>query len=364
MTGITQPPDDRAAGTAARRTGAVVVVAVAVFAGVWAGRTVLAPPADPFDASTPVIYEVVEGSIGRSLPTTALAQWDLIVVASAAGEGTVTSVDLADGSQVGAGDVVATIDLRPVVVAEGEVPAFRAMAEGTRGGDVTQLQRLLAGLGFAVDATGVFDEQQTTAAVSDWQSTLGVDPDGQVALGDVVFVEDLPGRMAIAPGIRRGTRVGAGAPLLLAVPSEPRWWMLLTREQSSQVRPGTSVVVGIGGTAVQAAIARIVEDVDQGRFEAEIAASDGGPLCPAGCADVVPVDEEIHVFPAALELIAERTGPVVPIAALASTPDGRSVVTMPDGTERTVTIVGASAGLAIIDGVDVGEAIVLPFNDE
>lgn len=363
MTGTTQPPDGSAAVSVARRTAAVVVVAVAVFAGVWAGRTVLAPPADPFEAPTPVIYEVVEGSIGRSLPTTVLAQWDLTVVASAAGDGTVTSVDLADGSQVGAGDVVATIDLRPVVVAEGEVPAFRAMAEGTRGEDVAQLQRVLAGLGFAVDATGVFDEQ-TTAAVSDWQSTLGVDPDGQVALGDVVYVEDLPGRMAIAPGIRRGTRVGVGAPLLLAVPSEPRWWMLLTREQSSQVRPGTSVVVDIGGTAVEAAIVRIVEDVEQGRFEAEIAASDGGPLCPAGCGDVLPVDEEIHVFPAALELITERTGPVVPIAALASNPDGRSVVTMSDGTERTVTIVGASAGLAIIDGVDIGEAIVLPFTDE
>lgn len=363
MTGTTQPPGDSAVGSVARRVAVVVVVAVAVLAGVWAGRTVLAPPADPFEASTPVIYEVVEGSIGRSLPTTVLAQWDLTVVASAAGDGTVTSVDLADGSEVGAGDVVATIDLRPVVVAEGEVPAFRAMAEGTRGDDVAQLQRLLAGLGFAVDATGVFDEQ-TTAAVSDWQSTLGVDPDGQVALGDVVFVEDLPGRMAVAPGIRRGTRVGAGVSLLLAVPSEPRWWMLLTREQSSQVRPGTPVIVDIGGSSIEAAVERIVEDVDQGRFEAEIAASDGDSLCPAGCADVVPLDEEIHVFPAALELTVERTGPVVPISGLVSTPDGRSVVTMSDGTERAVTIVGASAGLAVVDGVEVGESIVLPFSDE
>lgn len=339
----------------------VAVVVVSVIVGIWAGRTVLAPPMDPFDEPGPATYEVVEGSVGRSLPTTALAQWDLPVLAAAPTSGVVTSVDVTPGTEVDVGDVVASIDLRPVVIAEGEVPAFRDLGDGVIGADVTQLQLMLNTIGFDVGQSAVFDAE-TSAAVTEWQRSLGLEPDGVVRLGDVVFVESLPARVLTAPGVQRAAQVAPGTPLLLQVPRSPRWWLLVSSEQTSQIQPGTAVTVSIGDALVDGVVQAVVEVDGQGRFEAHITAADGSSICGADCVSVVPLDTEVHVFPAAVEVIAETTGPVIPVAALSSTADGRSVVTMDDGSDREVTVLTSSAGVAVVDGVRIGEMIMLPFD--
>ena len=105
-------------------------------AGIWAGRTVLAPPVDPFTVESPALYQVVEGDIGRTLPTTVLAQWDLVVAAVAPTDGVVTTVEISPGDTLDVGDTIATVDLRPVILAEGDIPAFRAMTPGDVGEDI------------------------------------------------------------------------------------------------------------------------------------------------------------------------------------------------------------------------------------
>ncbi len=86
-----------------------------------------------------------------------------------------TSVAVSAGDEVSAGgQVLYAVNLRPVVVAAGETPAFRSLGRGASGGaDVAQLQGLLAGLGFFDgDADGEFG-WATESAVRDWQESLG-----------------------------------------------------------------------------------------------------------------------------------------------------------------------------------------------
>lgn len=85
--------------------------------------------------------------------------------------------------EVAAGDVLFTVDLRPVVIGRGVVPAFRNLQAGDSGVDVEQLEAMLVELGFlSVQADDLFDAA-TTTAVRSWQASLGVTTDGSRSAG-------------------------------------------------------------------------------------------------------------------------------------------------------------------------------------
>jgi hypothetical protein len=136
----------------------LVALAVAAGAGFWAGREVLVAPKDLLAGDEGIVtYTVIEGEVGRSLRFVALAEWDLVPVARNAAAGTVTTVEFSAGGVAEAGDVLYSVDLRPVVVAQGSIPAFRDLALNVQGPDVAQLQSFLAGLGhFTGEVDGVF----------------------------------------------------------------------------------------------------------------------------------------------------------------------------------------------------------------
>ena len=84
----------------------------------------------------------------------------------------ITSVDVAVGDVVTSG--------RALVSVAGD--------ELMTGDDVLQLEAALVALGFGVDVSvdGVFDAA-TIAAVVEFQIAVGMEPDGRIDLGDVVF---------------------------------------------------------------------------------------------------------------------------------------------------------------------------------
>ena len=104
--------------------------------------------------------------------------------------GTYTSV-LAAGTVVQTGQPLYRVDNLPVVLMNGNVPAWRPFAGGmTDGPDVQQLEANLIVLG---DAHGLFTQPTThygpgaVAAVERWQTALGVPATGSVDLGAIVF---------------------------------------------------------------------------------------------------------------------------------------------------------------------------------
>ena len=114
------------------------------------------------------------------------------------GQGTYTRLP-AEGSTLERNGVLYEIDNRPVRLLYGEVPAYRRLAEDTGNGpDVAQLESNLVEMGFAKGLISKPDQKwdtATTAAVKRWEKSIGVDQDGAIEDGEIVF---LPGPVRVA----------------------------------------------------------------------------------------------------------------------------------------------------------------------
>ncbi|MDR6636716.1 peptidoglycan-binding domain-containing protein [Paenarthrobacter nitroguajacolicus] len=83
-----------------------------------------------------------------------------------------TSTPKAVGDSVAPGELLAVVSGRPLLVMPANVPMYRDLVAGDSGPDVRALQESLAGFGFAVKATGIFD-QQTQDALEAWYKAAG-----------------------------------------------------------------------------------------------------------------------------------------------------------------------------------------------
>lgn len=94
------------------------------------------------------------------------------------GQQIVTRVPVRTGAKVAAGDVVAEVSGRPVMVLSGATPSYRTMRPGSAGKDVEQLQRALISLGHftqGADPTGTYGHA-TARAVADLYQEKGAAP--------------------------------------------------------------------------------------------------------------------------------------------------------------------------------------------
>ena len=147
--------------------------------------------------------EELDGAVGHGTPT------PLVLAA----EGTLTDVPAA-GEVIRPGDVVAEVDGRPIIALQGAFPLWRALGPGVEDGkDVLQVEYLLASLGYAQEYDVTVDEDWTSAttdAVEAFQEDHGQDDDGEIDLGELVFIDGpvlvdestgVPGQPATEAGI-------------------------------------------------------------------------------------------------------------------------------------------------------------------
>lgn len=346
--------------------GFAIVAWVAVAAaGFWAGRVALAPPEDPLASdSGPVTYEVIEQTLGQSLQFAAVAEWKAKPLGRAWTAGIVTSVDFASGEAVDVGDVLFTVDLRPVVIATGDVPAFRDLQLGAAGEDVAQLQYMLARMGFLdAEPDGRFGEA-TLAAVRAWQESLGVEEDGIVRQGDILFTPQLPVRVVATEALEVGAPLAGAEIVVSSLSSDPSVVVPLTIDQRNLVPLSGTVRLTYPDGTWEAVIARAVETSEQGveRLELILEAPGGGPVCGETCAEWIPPQGTTD-FPAEIVVVPETTGPVVPVAAIGTDPGGRHSVQLLDGTEVPVEVLASTGGLAVVTGIEAGDVVVLPFGE-
>lgn len=354
------PPDERKIMT--RRWGAraawVLVVVLAAAGGLWAGRATFAPPSAPAAESTTTLYTVQEETVGSSMAFPVAARWERAPLGTGAATGTVTSLEVAEGDTVAAGDILYTVDLRPVIVMTGAVPAFRDLAEGSEGADVRQLQEFLRDAGYLKVRTpdGTFG-RATTAAVKKWQKTAKVEQDGVVRAGDVVFASPLPARVVLDEAVTVGAQLTPGQPVVSSLGLTPTFVMELSIDQA-QVVP-TSGPVSVTGTDVtwEGVIASATTTTD-GLLVLTLTAPDGGPLCGTGC-EGVPVAEKDAIFTGNIITVEASTGPAVPAAAVGTLANGDAFVVTEDGTQVPVTILSQGNGRAVVQGIAVGDVVRL-----
>lgn len=91
--------------------------------------------------------------------------------------------------------------------------------------------------------------------------------------------------------------------------------------------------------------------------EMTLAAPDGGPVCGADCA-TLPGDEQL-TLPSEVIVVPEVTGASVPAASVRTGTDGATYVRLADGTQIAVTVVASGQGVAIVDGIDLGDVVLV-----
>lgn len=343
-----------------RRTvaGWAAALVVAVALGWWAGRSTFEPPRPDAAPAPPQTYTVTSGTVGATATYTAVATWPMSTAGFGAGDGTVTSVAVAPGDQVDAGDVLYAVDLRPVVAAPGAVPSFRDLAPGTTGDDVRQLQDLLRAVGVrAARSTGTFDAA-TSTAVRRWQKLLGVEQTGTVRAGDVVFLPTLPARVVLGDDVTVGSRIGAGAAVVRTVAPAPEVEVRVGADQRAEVPTAGSAVRVQAGEQQWDAVVGDTTDGEDGELRLRLTAPDGGPVCGTACGAVPFTVGELR-YTATAVLRPEVSGSVVPVSAVGSSAGGSAFVRTADGDRLPVEVLATDGSRAVVDGVAPGDVVAL-----
>ncbi|MGJ8720687.1 MAG: peptidoglycan-binding domain-containing protein [Salinibacterium amurskyense] len=338
-------------------------VVLLVGAGVgWAASTVLTPAKDVLDSTAFTFVEVVDGEVGSSINLNTVAEWTPVPVGSNQASGTVTSVAIAAGDEAKQGSILYTVNLRPVVVAQGSIPAFRSLELWTEGADVKQLQAMLSDLGFYEwTPDGEFD-YATYWAVRAWQESLGLERDGVVQSGDLVFVPSLPSRLALDTDVvKRGASLGGGEAVVKGLLPSPTFEIPVTESQSSLMPNGTRVEI-TNGDAVWDAVVVDRETSESGETTIILAGPDDSVICGDECS-TIPVTGQT-LLSSRIVTVETVSGLVVPSAALLSGADGIISVIDSEAVAHDVTVVTSARGMSVIEGVPAGTRVRVPASGE
>jgi peptidoglycan hydrolase-like protein with peptidoglycan-binding domain len=202
-----------------RRTSLAVALAIGLLttgplAGCSVPGTADADSPDDSDAS-PTTATVQRTDLTESLTESGQLGYGDPLDLPAGLSGTVTWLPTV-GTVVGNGEPLYRLDADPVLRLDGKVPAWRDLDPYvTSGRDVLQLERALTALGYADDLDMEVDGDWTwvtTLAVERWQRDHGLDDDGELPLGRVVFTD---GDVRVASAsVEDGTPVQSGTVVL------------------------------------------------------------------------------------------------------------------------------------------------------
>lgn len=325
-----------------------VAAVVAVTATWWAASAVLHPAIATAPELPSAEYTVTSGQVGVETSATGRVVFSTVREAIAGRSGVVTAISLPPGGEVNAGDVVLTIDLTPVVVAEGPTPAFRGMTVGDRGPDVSQLRAFLG------VADGDVYDQATYDAVREWERSLGVAVDGVIERGDLLFVPTLPARAFVDEGLAVGTPIDAGQPVITVV-GAPKLQVLA--DPGGRFTAGMTATVALSDATLTGVLTGPTLSED-GLHYFDLVDEEGRSPCDAACAAQFPVTGPSPIN-ASVAIVPVAEGLVVPDTALVVLPAGGTAVRTADGDLINVTVGARGQGTSIIEGVDEGTVIEL-----
>lgn len=286
---------------------------------------------------------------------------------SVSAQGTVTWLP-PEGSVVDRGQPVAEVDDRVVPLLFGDRPLWRELGPGVEDGpDVELVEANLVALG-VVTADELTADQEwtsaTTAALEEWQESLGLDDTGRLAPGDV----------AVRPGAVRVTahvaELGgqAGGPVLDVAGTTRQVTVDLEATLQGMVAVGQTVDVELpDGTVVPGTVASVgtVAETPEGSEDPtadttptiEVTVSLDDPAA-AGALDQAPVTVSV-VTSAAQGVTA------VPVDALLALAEGGYAVERPlagGGTELVPVEIGAFADgwVQVTGDLAEGDDVVVP----
>lgn len=351
-----------------KRTTVVIVwaltICVAVGAGWFAANAALSPnQVDVLPPKTSTI-KVVSGEISQTVEVPVFASWETAPIDRLQDSGVITAIHLDGIQDVKSGDKLYDLDLRPVVIAEGQLPLFRALDIGDRGADVTQVEEFLKKEGFLNRSTTQKYDQGLRQAVRAWQRSIGAPESGALLPGEILFTPNLPTRVAIDESLSVGDRVAADQSIAHTVSKTPLIEVVV--EAGREIRIPSNSPIEIEGKDItwQAVTGETVTNKANEAITALHAVDDAAAVCGSECSDKIPFALETKLALTGEVTTTEKAvGALVPQAALRTDAQGNITVRTPANEDIAVTIVQQNAGQTIVDGVEIGTEIIL-FNVE
>lgn len=347
------------------RRWARVVIAAAVttlVAGAvgWSVARLTLPPAEVVDEPDYVTVLATLDEVRSEISLSAGSRWPADRSLTALLPGTVTSLTLAEGTVVVPGTVIYSVDLTPVVLIAGAVPAFRTMGLGMVGPDVSQLQEFLAAQGWSVGPVDGRFGPGTEAAVRGWQEAIGTVPDGVVDLGEVLFVDRLPRVVTRDDALAVGRVLAIGDRVATVLAAAPVFDLTVSDRQSAEIPDGA--LVDITGTYEWTGIVGDRTTTDEGDVVLSLEGVNGGPVCGKECA-TVPIDGRT-AYDAVIETRAPVRGVTIPAGAVRTAPDLSTVVVDKRGRTHAVTVVATVDGWSVVRGIEEGLGVRVPLVPE
>lgn len=344
--------------------GGIALIAIGA-ASAWAVLTVMRPVADPLDTTEHTYVEVVPGEVGATISLNTVAEWTPIPVGANRASGVITAINIHQGEEVTAGTPLYTVDLRPVVIAQGDVPAFRDITPDTEGPDVQQAQSMLAALDLYHGDIDGHSGPGTTWAIKAWQSNLGLEETGVIEVGDIIFVPTLPTRITLDTEIvARGHALTGGEQVLSGLPLTPDFRLPVTDAQAAMIQPGTRIeITSPDGDTWIAHSTDAIPNESSSAISIGLASTDeDGPICADQCAQIASTG----TTSLRSRIVTAETirGLVVPTSALLTTAEGQHAVINDAGERIPVTVETSAKGMSVISGVDEGTKVRVPAKNE
>ena len=267
------------------------------------------------------------------------------------------------GTTVDRGQPLYEVDGRKVPLFFGDRPAWRTLGPDTSGVDVKQLKQNLVALGYGTAAglgTGDAWTAATTEAVKRWQKAAGLDLDGVVDLGEIVF---LPGAVIVSSQSGHlGEDARPGGEVLTATPAAPVVTVKVDASKRHLVAAGDTVEIELpGGKRIPGTVASVGTAASTGNGTGT---GGGDPevkvtITPGGSTDGLdgsPVDVSVTRRKAENVL-------TVPVGALLALAEGGYGVELAGSGELVAVQTGLFAdGLVEVrgDGLEPGVEVVVP----
>ena len=305
--------------------------------------------------------EVSVRDLVRTVESTGTLELSSERTISASSTGVVTNIAPL-GTRVERSVALFEVDDYPTVTLVGDIPAWREMTVDSVGPDVEQLERNLVAMGYDTTGELTVDETYTdftAELVEQWQTDLGVDATGRLAMGSVVFVPEDSSIVDVLVSI--GDSLTGGETALVSTASETRTVeVVVPTSELDSLAVGAEVTATLPDRSTITGNVRSLSPTGDGTWMASVpvvdteAESDESEL---------PEGESVPVTVTWTEQLALGVK-TVPANALSRLDNGSYVVevVVDGGTEFVEVSLGAQVGSAVEIEADLqsGTVVVTP----
>lgn len=168
----------------------------------------------------------------------------------------------------------------------------------------------------------------------------------------------LPKTVLLGEAITAGAQLSGGEVGLQVNHGDPEFVLILNESQVQQIPPDAMIEIPFEDLTWSAVVVSTTEGEYGGVVELRLAAADGSEVVCGDECGRLPTSEGLSLL-SRVQIVPDQSGPAVPVAAVRTDAVGATYLQRPDGSRVSVEVLGVGDGIAIVEGIDVGEEIII-----